>query len=199
MVFHKNSIILYGGITNKGLDDENIYRYTIDNRQWKVIQITGVKPGFRVFHTMNYFKHDSLIIFGGKVKNGNSNTEDLKVNNDAIHVDLSTFDCTTPFISNVGPTARFGHGASFNYNFTPESEHIIVGGLDQSYCPIDAYIIKEIEVTTDKKWVYEQQKMHSNQSAENRDEIFEIAKKTIISYKKKLELLSKQNIEVNRK
>jgi hypothetical protein len=38
MVYYKNSLILYGGMTNKGLDDDNIYRYTIENRLWKKLK-----------------------------------------------------------------------------------------------------------------------------------------------------------------
>lgn len=203
MVYHKNSLILYGGMSNKGLDDDSIYRYTIENRQWKKIEITGTKPGCRVFHTFEFFKPDQLIIFGGKVKSS-ENPEDYKISNDYIMVDLSNNDCSTPFIANTGPTPRFGHASSFrsympNTQVTFESEHVILGGLDQSYCPMDTYVIREMDVkSNDKKWVYEQKKMHSSQ-VESKDAIFEIAKKTIISYKKQLEQLSSQNIEINRK
>ncbi len=195
MVYHSNSIILYGGLTNKGLEDENFYRYSIETRQWSKIETTGIKPGCRVFHSMNFFKENSLIIFGGNIKEPSG---DYKVNNDLIYVDLKNFDCTTPFISNVSPSARVGHASSYNSNFV-DHQHVIIGGLDQFYCPMDVYIIKEVEVTTDKKWVYEKQKMHSHQNVENKDEIFEIAKKTIISYKRKLENLTSQNIEINKK
>lgn len=196
MVYNKGTIILYGGMTNKGLDDDNFYRYTIDTRQWKIIPISGVKPGCRVFHTMNFFKSDCLIIFGGKVAN---EKKEETICNDLIKIDLKDFDSSTPFLANIGPSPRFGHSSAFNTNFEPESEHLILGGLDQSYCTMDIYVVKEVEITNNKKWVYEQQKMHSNENVENKDEIFEIAKKTIISYKKKLEQLTSQNIEINKK
>ena len=202
MVYYKGSLILYGGMTNKGLDDENIYKYAIETRQWKVIAMTGAKPGSRVFHSMDFFKADSLLIFGGKLRTG-ENPEDYKIHNDYLLVDLVNNDCSIPFIGNVCPTPRFGHASAYKYSIpgacvTFESEHLILGGLDQSYCPMDIYAIKEIEVTNDKKWVYEQKKMHTSQ-IDSKDAIFEIAKKTIISYKKQLEQLSSQNIDVNRK
>lgn len=68
MIFYKGSLILYGGITNKGLDDDKLYKYTIETRQWMVIPLLGTKPGSRVYHTMNLFKQDLLVIFGGKLK-----------------------------------------------------------------------------------------------------------------------------------
>lgn len=200
MVYYKASIILYGGITNKGLDDENFYKYNIESRQWKIMNISGVKPGVRAFHSMNFFKQDSLIIFGGKSKSGNEGT-DYNVSNDILYLDLKDSDCSTPFIANIGPSARFGHASSFNSNFGQDSQHIILGGLDQTYCAMDVYIIKEIELGTEKKWVYEQKKLHATQNVnyENKDDIYETVKKTIINYKKQIESLTSQNLEVNRK
>lgn len=198
MVYYKGSIILYGGMTNKGYEDDNLYRYTIETRQWKIITLSGVKPGCRAFHTMNFFNADSLIIFGGKVKDGGIG--EYKVSNDLVYIDLIEFDCSTPFIANIGPSPRFGHASSYNSNFS-SSEHIITGGLDQTYCSVDVYIIKEMEINNDKKWVYEQKKMHSstNVNMESKDDVYETAKKTIISYKKQIETLESQTMEINRK
>lgn len=186
-------------MTSKGLDDENFYRLTIENRQWKVLQVSGVKPGARLLHTMNFFKQDSLLIFGGQVRQGNEGS-DFSVASDLIYFDLKEMDCSTPFIANIGPSPRFGHTSCYNSNLDT-GEHIIIGGLDQTYCSMDVYVIKEIELSNDKKWVYEQRKLHSttNVNYENRDDIFETVKKTIISYKKQIEGLNSQYIEVNKK
>jgi hypothetical protein len=198
MLYQKGYILLYGGMSNKGLDDDNIYKFTIDNRQWKVLTISGLKPGCRVFHSMNFFKNDSIIIFGGKVKT--ESEKDYIVANDLVYIDLKELDSSTPFIANIGPSSRFGHSSCYNYNFNPE-EHLIIGGLDQTYCSMDVYIIKEIEISEDKKWVYEQKKMHSNNNVnyENKDDIFETTKKTIINYKNQIEELESRNIDINRK
>jgi hypothetical protein len=197
MVYYNSTIILYGGETKKGLVDDNFYRYTIETRQWSIIQISGVKPGFRYFHSMNFFKPDSLIIYGGKFKQ-NPESTDFLISNDIVYVDLNILDCSTPFIADIGPTQRFGHVSCYNSNFNP-CEHLIVGGLDQSFCSMDIYSIKEIEIKDNKKWVYEQQKMHASQKIDGSDEIFETAKKTLISYRKKLEELTKENIQINKK
>lgn len=63
---------------------------------------------------------------------------------------------------------------------------------------MEVYVIKERPLGFEKKWVYEQKKMHSSQT-ESKDAIFEIAKKTIFSYKKQLEKLTATYFEINRK
>lgn len=197
MIYYKSSIILYGGVTNKGYDDENFYKYTIDNRQWKTFSISGIKPGPRAFHSLNFFKPDSIIIFGGKYKNSDS-IQDFGIGNDLFYIDLNTNDSSTPFVANIGPTSRFGHAACFNTNFPAGYEHIIVGGLEKSFCTFDLYILREIELNSDKKWVYEQKKMRTT-NIDNNDDVYETAKKTIINCKRELEQLSIKSIEVNKK
>ncbi len=184
-------------MTNKGFDDENFYKYTTENRQWKTISISGVKPGPRAFHSMNFFKPDALIIFGGKYKNSES-LQDYAVGNDLFYLDLNTNDSSTPFVANVGPTPRYGHASSYNSNFPPKFEHIIIGGLDKSFCTFEAFNLKEIELNSDKKWVYEQKKMRTT-NIDNNDDVYETAKKTIINCKRELEQLSLKSIEVNKK
>jgi len=197
MIYYKGFIILYGGITNKGFDDENFYRYSTENRQWKTITISGIKPGPRAFHSIGFFKPDILIIFGGKYKNSD-NLQDFAIGNDLFYLDLTTNDSSTPFVANVGPTPRYGHASSYNSNFSPIHEHIIVGGLDKTFCAFEVFILKEIELNSDKKWVYEQKSLKTT-NIDNNDDVFETAKKTIINCKRELEQLSIKSIEVNKK
>lgn len=159
--------------------------------------VTGVNPGARVNHSMNFFKQDTIVIFGGKLRR-NSNF-DFIVNNDLFYIDLKEFNSSTPFVANISPSSRFGHSATFNSNFFPP-EHVIIGGLDKTFGALDAYVVREIELTNDKKWVYEQKKLHAstNTNYEDKDEIFETAKKAIINNKKQLEVLEMKNLQVNR-
>lgn len=200
MVYYKGTIILYGGEKENGIFDNLFYQYSIETKMWTSIKISGVRVGYRAYHSMNFFKKDSLIIFGGKVKE-TANSKEISTSDDLLYIDLKMMDCSTPFISDIGPTARFGHKASFNSFFKRggrEFLHAIVGGLDQNYCGVEIYCIKEIELTEDKKWVYEQMKMHSAQKIDGSDEIFETAKKTIIQFKKRLEESVRENIQVNK-
>jgi hypothetical protein len=195
MIFYKGTLILYGGIgKDEKLVDDNIYRYTIETKTWNIITLSGFKPGSRTFHSMNFFKSDSIIIFGGKSQQEN----DLVANNDLIYIDLNNWDCSTPFIANVGPSARFGHSCSYNSNFNTD-EHILLGGLDKTFCQFSINLIKEITITEDKKWVFEHKKVRGNINMESKGDIYETAKKTIISFKKQIENLDLQLIQVNKK
>jgi len=187
---------LYGGQSDKGLEDPNFYEFNIETRIWKIIEISGFHPLPRVFFSMNFISDDQIFIFGGKIKSEN----DSIISNEYFILDLDNLNVSAPFIANVPPPPRFGHSSSYNINKDP-IQHIIIGGLDQAYCSFDVYFITQINMGFDKKWVYEQKKIHCNQSVnyEKKDEIYETAKKTIINYKKQIELLGSQIIEVNRR
>ncbi len=113
------------------------------------------------------------------------------------YIHLKDKSSSTPFIAGIAPNPRFGHTASCNTNFTPE-EFAILGGVDKTYCALDFYTIRQMEITSDKKWVKENKKMHSNLN-EEKDEIYETAKKTIINFKKQLEVLDSKYMDVNKK
>jgi hypothetical protein len=198
MIYYKNSLIIYGGMGSDGmLADDNLYQYSIDTKQWRVVTMSGVKPGKRAFHSMNFFKKDAIIIFGGKTK---IDKEGETVSNDMIYIDLLNFNCSTPFIANIGPSPRYGHSSNYNSNFNPE-EFIVLGGLDKSFCSFDIFAVNLVSISEDKKWVYENKKLHeiANVNMENRDDIYETANKTIINYKKQIEQLDAHMININKK
>ena len=204
MVYSNGTLILYGGMTDHGLDDDKFYQFSIsikklttEQNYWKTLNITGVNPGSRAHHTMNFFKPDFLVIFGGKLRKDNE--LDYVVANDLFYIDMKELNSSTPFVANICPSARFGHASAFNSNFYPP-EHLIIGGLDKTFGALDAYIVREIDLTSDKKWVYEQKKLHAstNVNYEDKDEIFETAKKAILHNKKQIEILEIANLQVNR-
>ena len=200
MVYYQDYIILYGGEGEKGLDDENFYRFSFETKLWSILKISGVKPGLRAYHSMNFFKRDTLVIFGGKIKE-NKKESGYKITNSLIYVDLKMMDCSNPFIGDIGPTPRFGHKCAYNLFFNKGNrnyEHCICSGLDQTYCSMDLYFLKEIELTEDKKWVYAHKNMHSEQKIDGSDEVFEIAKRTIIQLKKKYEEAVRENNAINK-
>jgi hypothetical protein len=101
----------------------------------------------------------------------------------------------------LGPSPRFGHKAAYNQFFNKGSReflHCIVGGVDTSYCSMDIFTLKEIEINESKKWVYSHKNQHNTQKIDGSDEVFEIAKKTIIQYKKKLDEAVKENNNINK-
>ena len=180
--------------------DDNFYKFIIETRAWTILRVSGVKPGYRAYHSMNFFKRDTLIIFGGKTKT-HPTQADYTISDGLIYVDLKMLDCSTPFIGDLGPCPRFGHKSAYNAYFNKGSRpflHCIVGGLHNNYCGMDIYCIKEVELNDTNKWVYVQKNMHSAQKIDGSDEVFETAKKTIIQFKKKLEEVTKENIQVNK-
>ena len=200
MVYYEDYIILYGGETEKGITDDNFYRFQIETKSWSILKVSGVKPGFRAYFSMNFFKKNTLIIFGGKTKS-QKDPNDYEVTDSLIYIDLKMMNCSNPFIADIGPSPRFGHKAAYNALFTKGNKpylHCIVGGLDKSYCSMDIYCIKEIELNKTNKWVYVRKNMHNTQKIDGTDEVFETAKKTIIQFKKKLEEANKENIAVNK-
>lgn len=199
MLFYKNKLILFGGMTEKGLEDGNLYEFNIETRIWKILEISGIHPIPRIYFSMNFINENEIFIFGGKIKKGEFEG-DFEVSNEYLQINLLSLNISAPFIANVCPSARFGHSSAYNSNKEP-MQHIILGGLDQTYCSFDIYMISQVDMGSDKKWVYEQKKMHSNQSVsyEIKDDIYETAKKTIINYKKQIEQLASQLVEVNRR
>ena len=195
MVYYNGNIVMYGGSSNKGLDDHNFYQFNIESKKWSILAIAGVNPGCRYQHSMNFFKPHTLFIFGGKLRK--TDESNYEIVNDLYYIDLKDKTISTPFIAGVAPNPRFGHMSCCNTNFFPE-EFSILGGLDKTYCALDFYTIKEIEITSNKKWTMETVKMFSNLN-EQKDEIYETAKKTIINFKKQLEILDAKYLDVNKK
>ena len=197
MIYYKDFAILYGGETEKGLNDENFYKFTFDNKQWNILKISGVKPGCRAYHTMNFFKPDSLIIFGGKKKVRNK----IETTNSLVYIDLKMMDSSNPFVADIGPSPRFGHCSSYNAYFNKDGKeylHVICGGLEKAYPNMDIFYIKEIEINENRKWIYTHKNEHSANKIDGSDEVYETAKKTIIMFKKKLEEATRENIAINK-
>ena len=198
MVYYQQSIYLYGGETENGEYENSFYKFDINTACWSLIKLHGVNPGCRAYHTMDFFKKDILIIFGGKLMNRNNN---ISITETLMCINLKTMSCSNPFVSDLGPSPRFGHKAAYNGFFNKGSReflHCIVGGVNDSYCSMDIYLLKEIELNETKKWEYAHKNQHNTQKIDGSDEVFEIAKKTIIQYKKKLEEAVKENNNINK-
>ena len=73
MVYYQQNIYLYGGEKENGEYENTFYKFDISGAFWSLIKLHGVNPGFRAYHTMDFFKRDILIIFGGKLMDRNNN------------------------------------------------------------------------------------------------------------------------------
>ncbi len=63
MVYYQHNIYLYGGETETGEYENSFYKFDINGSFWTQIKLHGVNPGFRAYHTMDFFKKDTLMIF----------------------------------------------------------------------------------------------------------------------------------------
>lgn len=142
MVFLNNQLILYGGFTDDGMADDRFFIYSVDSKVWMALALKGIPIGQRACHSMSFFTPNTLFIFGGQIKNNKEGQEYISAN-DLFLVEIDTWNSSTPFLANIGPSNRFGHGSSHNANFD-DNEHLIVGGLDKTYCAFDVFMIKEI-------------------------------------------------------
>ena len=68
MIYHKSKLILFGGIADKTLEDENFYEFNTETRNWKILEINGIHPAPRYYFSMNFISEDEVLIFGGKKK-----------------------------------------------------------------------------------------------------------------------------------
>ncbi len=198
ILYYENTLILYGGVgDNYQFEDDKFYQYKLDYKTWSILNISGSKPGFRVFFSMVFIKPSVFIIFGGQStteKNGEFN-----VVNDLYKIDLKENNSMTAFVAGLPPPQRFGHGSITNYIADKkEVEMLILGGLDKVYSPMDIFVLKETQLGEENQWVYEEKK-YSNDQLQEKDHIFETAKNAIILYKKQLEVLETRNIEINKK
>ncbi|MCQ2816110.1 MAG: hypothetical protein MJ252_02480 [archaeon] len=200
MLYYQNYFILYGGETEKGITDDNFYKFQLDTNTWSILKVSGLSPSPRAYHSMDFFKKDSIIIYGGKLQKKNNKTK-YEITDSLILFDLNMMDCCKPFVGDIGPTPRFGHKCSFNTTFGSNGSppcHCIVSGTNKNYCSMDIYLLNEKEINEGFRWVYAQKNMHNSQKIDGSDEVFETAKKTIIHFKKKLEEAIKENIAANK-
>ena len=181
MAYYQQAIYLYGGETENGEYENSFYKFDMAGSFWTLIKLHGVNPGCRAYHTMDFFKKDLLIIFGGKLMNRNNN---ISITETLMCIDLKTMSCSNPFVSDLGPSPRFGHKSAYNGFFNKGSReflHCIVGGVNDSYCSMDIYLLKEIELNESKKWVYAHKNQHNTQKIDGSDEVFVFGTDSYIS------------------
>jgi len=189
MIYYNGLIILYGGTSNKGLEDEKFYQYSIENKQWTIFAVTGVNPGSRTQHSMHFYSQDVLVIFGGKLRKDNETNFDIV--NDIYCVNLKEKAVSTLLIEGSAPTARYGHKSACNVSFSPD-EYSFIGGIDKDKvnCPLDVYAIVDQDVLSNRN------RMECNLT-EPKDDPVEIAKAMILELTNQLELLDTEYNDVN--
>ena len=115
-----NSLIVFGGETQKGINDNSLYVFNIDDKEWKKLQIKNsecITP--RAFHNMVLI-NNNLFIYGGKLQNGN-------VTNEIITFDI-TNETATQLISDNNEIPKRYCGAVSECNDGVKWQWFIIGG-----------------------------------------------------------------------
>ena len=78
-----NSLILYGGETKQGINDNSVYLFNIDEKEWTKLTLKGEALNERAYHLMMLSGGDNIMVYGGKMKDGT-------ISNDIFNVSIST-------------------------------------------------------------------------------------------------------------
>lgn len=87
-----NSLILYGGETKQGINDNNVYIFNIDDKEWTKLTLKGETLSERAYHLMMLSGEDSVIIYGGKKKDGSISSEVFNVSISTTEVSKIEFE-----------------------------------------------------------------------------------------------------------
>ena len=138
----ENKLVLYGGYTLQHEEignkhDNDIYVLDVKTITWSKLKLEGTNPEPRALHWMGFFDESKLFIMGGIAIECEENDNSRFLSNIYL-VNLSTEEITQPFISNEGPSARYGHIWCSNEN-PKEPELIIIGGMNSTFWAMDPY------------------------------------------------------------
>ena len=76
MLYNEGYLYLFGGLTEKYENKNNLYRFSLINNQWELINTKGKTPCERCYHQMSMINEDFMVVYGGARFNGN-NVEEI--------------------------------------------------------------------------------------------------------------------------
>jgi hypothetical protein len=71
MLYNEGYLYLFGGLTEKYENKNSIYRFSLINNQWELMNTKGKTPSERCYHQMSLINQDFLVIYGGARLYGN--------------------------------------------------------------------------------------------------------------------------------
>jgi hypothetical protein len=130
-----NSLIVFGGETQKGINDNSLYVFNIDDKEWKKLQIKNsecIAP--RAFHNMALI-NNNLFIYGGKLQNGDAT-------NEIITFDIAN-ETATQLVSDNNEIPKRYCGAISECNDGVKWQLFIIGGKqnENEYLNMDIFLI----------------------------------------------------------
>lgn len=187
MEYHNGFLYLFGGVNNKGINSNTLYRFDLKTNCWEIVDTKGVPPPERCYHEMALINHETLLIFGG-IK-GTMN-EIKEMYNDVYLFNIKEKIWVTPAIGGIQPSPRIGFSLCCNY-FVGKMEIMILGGFtkdNDGYTDKNKNYLKIFLVTeNDKNSNYFWTIRNVNYKEEQNDDNFLLqAEKNIYEFKEKI-------------
>ena len=187
MEYVNGYLYLFGGVNNKGVNSNTLYRFNLRNYSWEIVDTKGVPPPERCYHEMSLINHETLLIFGG-IKGIMSEIKEMY--NDVYLFNIKESIWVTPVIGGIQPSPRIGFSLCCNY-FFGKMEIMILGGYtkdndgyaDKSKNYLKLFMVTENDKNSNFFWTIR----NVNYKEEQNDDNFLLqAEKNIYEFKEKI-------------
>ena len=130
MEFNNPYLYLFGGINNKRISNNNLYRFNLMTNIWEKLNTQGSPPNPRCYHEMTLINHENMVVFGG-IKGSINEIESIY--NDVFIYNIRENIWVAPVIGGIQPQPRIGFSLCCNYGFTKKGgnapyEIMLLGG-----------------------------------------------------------------------
>lgn len=147
----QDTLILFGGVTTQKYSAD-LFILNVNELRWIKTQPRGKGPSPRAFHSTAILDNFCVAIFGGVESLREGRAERLNILNDFYILDLSEMHWSVPIMGGYCPTKRYGHSMCWGQNSDNKSQLLLLGGLEQSYCPMEIFSLEKTEVTAGQAW-----------------------------------------------
>ena len=125
-----NSIIIYGGETKQGINDDSVYIFNIDEKEWNKYDIKGDSLNPRAYHLMMLVGENTVIIYGGKSKTG-------EISDDIISINIPNNEARIIELDKSIQEQRYSMGGCEVIDTEDNCHLMIVGGKGNKYYEMD--------------------------------------------------------------
>ena len=193
MEFNEPYLYLFGGINNKKISNNYLFRFNLMTNIWEKLNTQGTPPPPRAYHEMTLINHENIIVFGG-IK-GSINELEL-IYNDVFIYNIRENIWVAPVIGGVQPQPRIGFSLCCNYGFNKKGgnspyEIMLLGGShketelnEKNKGFVKIFVLTENDPNSKFFWTIKDIKYKEEE--ENDDNFLLQAEKNIYDYKEKI-------------
>ena len=192
MEFSNPYLYLFGGINNKKISNNNLFRFNLLTNTWEKLNTQGAPPSPRCYHEMALINNENMVVFGG-IK-GSINEIEL-INNDVYIYNIRENIWVSPVIGGIEPQPRIGFSLCCNYGYNKKGnspyEIMLLGGChkdaelnEKNKGFVKIFILTETDQNSKFFWTIKDIKYKEEE--ENDDNFLLQAEKNIYDYKEKI-------------